>query len=341
MLENEKNDIKIDNSTDKSAFVRTNQLKGQSVLTIKEKILINIIRKISRGIDYLILIISFIILFIGAYSIWDTYQVQEIASTEEYEIYKPDKSNSLSYEKLVKLNNEVIGWIDIYGTKVDYPIVQANDNDKYLNTTVFGEFSTAGSIFLDCRNKKDFSDLSNIVYGHYMAERKMFGDLERFNDKDFFDSHKFGLLHRNSLPDMGITFLAFIKTQGTDSIILSPIKDNFNAKKNLIDYIYKKATFSRKLDIKENQSLVVLDTCDFSITNGRRVLVGVLTEKVEKNIFKNVMANKKYYLSKWLKNFVVNTNLLLVLFIIWLILIIFYILLLILEKVRKEKNNEY
>lgn len=340
MLKNEKNDIKIDNSTDKSEFIRTNQLKKQSVPTKKEKILINIIRKISRGIDYLILILSFIILFIGAYSIWDTHQVQEIASTEEYEMYKPEKSNLLSYEKLIELNNEVIGWIDIYGTKVDYPIVQAKDNDKYLNTTVLGEFSTAGSIFLDCRNKKDFSDLNNIIYGHYMAERKMFGDLERFNDKDFFDSHKFGLLHRNSLPDMGITFLAFIKTQGTDNIILSPIKDDYNSKKKLIEYIYNKATFSRKLDIKQNQSLVVLDTCDFSITNGRRVLVGVLTEKVEQNIFKNEMSNKKHFLSKWLKNVVTNTNLLLVLSIIWIILIIIYILQEVLSKLKKGRNNE-
>ena len=159
-------------------------------LTKRQKIYLKIIRKTSRFLDYVVLFISLIALFIGVYAFWDTHQVFEIASSEGYAVYKPDSSNNLSFEELKLKNKDVFAWIDIYGTKIDYPIVQGQDNSEYLNKTVLGEFSTAGSIFLDHRNDKEFTDFQDILYGHYMAERKMFGDMELFKDKSFFDTHK-------------------------------------------------------------------------------------------------------------------------------------------------------
>lgn len=303
-------------------------------LSEDQKKKIRIIRKISRFIDYIILLMSLLALLIGIYAFWDTHELMEIADSQTYAVYKPDSEDNLTFKELKEKNPDVIAWIDVYGTNIDYPIVQGKDNDEYLNKTVLGKFSTTGSIFLDASNKKDFSDFQNILYGHYMAERKMFGDMELFKEKTFFDSHKYGVIHRLGEKSRGIEFFAFLKTVGTDKEILSIAKKN-QEKPDLIDYIYKMSDYSRKLDFGENENLVVLDTCDLSVTNGRYILIGRLTDKVRKNIFKKEIKENKF--KNLFDNFY-KIDILLFLLIIWILLVLIY---LIYEGLSRKKGEEF
>lgn len=253
-------------------------------------------------------------------------------------MYKPSSKDKLTFEKLREINKEVIGWIDIYDTKIDYPIVQSKDNEKYLNTTVLGEFSSGGSIFLDYRNKWDFSDYQNIVYGHYMAERKMFGDIEKFLDENFFKSHKYGAIYKKDGASMGITFVALVKTDGMDENLLSPKVGSESKKRELVKYVKEKSTFLRtgdelkKFEEGEN-NVVILDTCDLTVTNGRHILVGYLTEKVEKNPYgeKENPHKKKIKLPEY------KGNILKILLIIWIVLV--FLLLIERLKINKKAKN--
>ncbi len=85
-------------------------------------------------------------------------------------------------------NLNIIAWIDIPGTAISYPVVQAEDNEYYLHHTVNQEYSDYGSIFLNCTNRKDFSDSHNILYGHNMNDGTMFADLNRYQDSDFYEN---------------------------------------------------------------------------------------------------------------------------------------------------------
>ncbi len=310
-------------------------------LSKKQKIQIKFIRKISRFIDYIILILSLFALCIGAYAFWDTHQVFEIASSEEYAVYKPNSKENLSFDELKKLNKDVFAWIDVYGTKIDYPIVQGEDNSEYLNKTVLGEFSTAGSIFLDHRNSKDLKDFQDILYGHYMAERKMFGDMELFKDESFFDTHKYGVIHREGTNSLGIEFFAFMKTVGTDSAILSPAKMKAE-KPELIKHIYEEATFSRDLDFSTDDNILILDTCDLSVTNGRYILVGRLTDKVEENIFKEKVVENKF--SKLVLSKTYKLDILRILGIAWIVIFIIYVIYeisrAVYKKIKDKKSEE-
>ncbi len=73
----------------------------------------------------------------------------------------------------------------MFGTHIDYPITQTDNNEKYVNTGADGEFSLAGSIFLDYQNSQAFTDFNSILYGHHMEKGAMFGDLENFQDEAF------------------------------------------------------------------------------------------------------------------------------------------------------------
>lgn len=281
------------------------------------------IKRLTNSLDYVVLIFSLLILALGAFALYDSHLLLETASAEEYASYKPDSKDSLSYKELRKLNQDVIGWLEIYGTKIDYPIVQGKDNFHYLNYTVTGEFSTAGSIFLDAANKRDFSDFNNILYGHYMAERKMFGDLGLFANEDFFNKHEYGVINRNDLPSLGLHFLCFLQTVGSDSRIFNPKVIGKQEQKDFVQYLLSKAKYKRELDIKENDRLVIMDTCNFEITDGRYILVAKLEDTVQSNNFISGTI-KPLRMASWLAK-IDQHNLFYISLSLWLLSIILYL----------------
>ena len=106
----------------------------------------------------------------------------------------PTEKHTKSFEELQKINPDIIGWIRINETNVNYPLLQAEDDDTYMNTDAEGKYSLSGSIFLHCANKPDFSDFNNMIYGHHMEKHMMFGDVGLFADKEYFDEHPYGNL---------------------------------------------------------------------------------------------------------------------------------------------------
>lgn len=254
-------------------------------ITPRQRIMLRTIRRASGFIDLVVLVMSLLLLFVGVYAVWDARQVVHLADVDEYSQYKVVKDQQLSYAELRRLNPNIVGWIDVYGTKIDYPILQGEDNSKYLSETVTGEFSTAGSIMLDYRNRADFTDFNSLIYGHHMDERKMFGDVDRFADSDFFDAHEYGLLHRADLPSQGIEFFALVKTHGSDPYVFNVGLSREDAKRELIDYLYANAVHSRDIGVSTDDRIVLLNTCTFTTANGHYVLVGRLSDTVRANTF--------------------------------------------------------
>lgn len=87
----------------------------------------------------------------------------------------------VDFPVLKEKNSSVIAWIYIEALDISYPVMQASDNDYFLHRTVEGNYNFAGSIFMDCENKSDFSDGNTIIYGHNMSDGSMFGRLKEFN----------------------------------------------------------------------------------------------------------------------------------------------------------------
>lgn len=102
---------------------------------------------------------------------------------------EPPFSPNPKLEGLRDLNPDVIGWIEITDTKVDYPIMQAEDNQYYMDHTFYGTENPAGSIYMEVENQEDFSDLVTFVYGHRMRDNSMFGTLKYYEDYDYWKEH--------------------------------------------------------------------------------------------------------------------------------------------------------
>lgn len=170
------------------------------------------------------------------------------------------------FESLIAINPEVVAWITMDGTNINHPVVQADDNFKYLDVDFYGDSYAGGTIFLDAGNSRELSDSYNIIHGHHMAGGAMFGDLAKYRNEKCWKENMTGTLlngdSRYKLTVAGVgTFDAYdmkVYAAGRDREI--PLE--------LIDLCSRR----RSLEFKNGDQLVALSTCSGDMSNNRIVV---------------------------------------------------------------------
>jgi len=99
--------------------------------------------------------------------------------------------HSIRVANLIKENRDTVGWLNINGTDMQYPIVQGSDNSYYMTRTFTRKRNDSGAIFMDCWNTPAFTDFNTVIYGHNMKDGSMFNGLREYRDQQFFDKHPF------------------------------------------------------------------------------------------------------------------------------------------------------
>lgn len=237
--------------------------------------IINIADKLVNG---LILLFFVPLLLYGVYALWDAQQVYKQADGAVYQTYRPTADADQSFEELRQVNPEVFGWLSIEDTNIDYPLVQAENNSKYVNTDVNGAFSLAGSIFLDYHNDKSFTDVNHVIYGHHMQKDAMFGELEQFGDQTYFDEHPRGEIFYDG-EWHNIDFFAFVATDAYDAVLFNTELDGAEGNKIYLDYVKEHAQNFRPLYFSAEEHYIALSTCTSDSTNGRHILIGRITDQ--------------------------------------------------------------
>ena len=231
-----------------------------------------------RMITILAAILMILLMSYGGFSLWYTYMtMQEGFLNNDLMSLKPvvSEDGSLSFEELLALNKDTRAWITLDGTNIDYPMVQGKDDMEYVNKDVEGNFSLSGSIFMSYHNQADFSDPYILTYGHHMDNGAMFGDVEKFLDKGFFDSHVDGILYtKTEIYDVKV--FAVLETDAYNEKIYFPYFANEN-KDDFYNYLQKNAVHMR--DVNRNNKVITMSTCTESYTNGRIVLFGELIRR--------------------------------------------------------------
>lgn len=204
-----------------------------------------------------------------------------------------DAKNEMSfrerYKKLVKQNSDMVGWIKIEDTKVNYPVMQTpNDEEFYLRRNFDKEYEFRGTPFLNAEaNLQDISD-NMIMYAHNMDDGTMFGDLEKYRSFDFYKKHKtfqFDTIYHVSTYEIVAVF------QTVDNPEHSSYIDYYNFfniddEKKFNDQIkkYKQMSFYETgVTPTFGDHLLTLSTCEYSNKDGRFVIVARRIEENERN----------------------------------------------------------
>lgn len=215
----------------------------------------------------------------GAYALWDNQQVLTSASDVQSELlqWKPAApeageapDNSESFAQLRKINPDVCGWITMDSTGIDFPVLQGQNNLSYISRDVFGNFSLAGSIFLDSRDDALFRENYALLYGHHMADGNMFGDLDKYKEETYFTENRTGQL---ILPDKTyrLEVAAVLVVSASEKQVFDPeyIRGNRN---DWLAFVREKAMLLREELLGEGQYLA-LSTCSTEFTDARTVVL--------------------------------------------------------------------
>ena len=180
-------------------------------------------------------------------------------------------------QKLREENQDVIGWIYIEDTQINYPLLLDDNNDYYLKHTYNKIYSDFGSIFIDYRCTGNFEDANTIIYGHNTKNGSMFGSLKKYKAADYRDSHKYVYI---ITEEKAYKFeVVSAQTVTTDSDVYTL---NFASEAEHIKWyetVLSKSEFSTdSAGFTDEDKTITLSTCTTGSESERFVVVAKLTD---------------------------------------------------------------
>ena len=207
-----------------------------------------------------------------------SYQMEEQVEEEKQILVEAD----YEFKELIEFNKDIIGWITIEGTAIDYPIVQAEDNSYYLTHACNREENKCGSIFMDYRNTADFSDKHTVIYGHNMKNGSMFHDLNEYINHDFFNKHIYIKTYSPNIYRKWLIFSTY-STEPSFDYIQTEFLSTEDFSTFLNEILAHSQISNKKVDVTEDDKILTLSTCSIHLENGRRVVHAKLVEEVIKD----------------------------------------------------------
>lgn len=260
----------------------------------KRKVLNSIIMFLCGGV----LIFS---IYMICYICFDYYKNEQLNISLRQETYKSMKSKTLidtqyknkskgsfsniinnsrqvlpKFKPLLEINKEVVGWINIPGTNIDYPVLQAGDNDYYLNHDINGNKSLFGSIFMDFRNNTNRSNSNIILYGHNMKNGSMFHDLVYYKDQQFFEKHSIIFFDTLYEEEKWEVFSVYV-TDVNFNYLVTNFK-TFEEYDKYLNAIKGKSLFKKDITLTKDDRILTLSTCSYEFKNARLVVQAKLVK---------------------------------------------------------------
>lgn len=176
---------------------------------------------------------------------------------------------TVDFEAMKQINPDIVAWLYIPDTRLNYPIVQAADNDYYLHRLLNGDYNLNGTIFMDYLNKADFSDANTLIYGHNMKSGNMFGEMTNYKKQSFYDQHSTAYL---LTPDQNY------KLELVAGVVLSDDAEIYQHgfSQSLLDFCRSHSTFQSTVEASAQDRFVTLSTCSYEYDNARFVVLGKL-----------------------------------------------------------------
>ncbi len=186
----------------------------------------------------------------------------------------PPSAPEVDFDSLRAVNPEIVAWLSIDGTNIDYPVAQHSDNDYYLHHLFNGEWNSSGCLFMDCHNQSDFSGRHTIIYGHHMDNGTMFQNLMGYKDQSFYDGHPTAQLFTPGGTYTVELFAGYVTGVDGDAWQFDFASDS--EFREWLDNAKNKSLFESHVTPTAADRIVTLSTCSYEFYNARFVLHGRL-----------------------------------------------------------------
>ena len=188
-------------------------------------------------------------------------------NTDNDEQTAPEKIN-IDFAALQAMNDDVVAWIYCPGTKINYPVLQAEDNDYYLYRLMDGASNANGSIFMDYRNKSDLSDENTMIYGHHMRSGAMFAALIDYKKASYYEKHPYIYIMTPEQNYRMELFAACTVDSTSDIYATEPTE-------SAVRECIATSVFASPIDYPTG-NIVTLSTCTYEYDDARFIVLGEL-----------------------------------------------------------------
>lgn len=180
------------------------------------------------------------------------------------------------FDSLHEISEDAVAWLFSPGTKLNYVIAQAEDNDYYLHRLLDGTTASGGTLFADCRNSADFTDWNTLVYGHNMKNGTMFAELMNYRNPAYYEEHPVMCLY---LPGKRyeLELIAGYTTSVNDMIFSVPLTKE--ERDEILDHASRVSSFISGITAGAKDKLVTLSTCSYAYDDARYVVIGRIVEE--------------------------------------------------------------
>lgn len=228
----------------------------------------------------IILIIIYVININGSKTETDLLNNIKIDESENIEKETEVKSEKiLQLEELQKENSDIKAYIEIEGTNISYPVLQASDNNYYMKKNYKKEYSNDGSIFLDKDVSLELPSTNFLIYGHNNKNGNMFNDLLKYKDKEFYNKYstiKFITNIEESEYEIIAAFYSRVYYKSEKNVFRYYYFINAENEKDFNEYINKskkESVYDTEKTATYGDQLLTLSTCSYHTEDGRFAVV--------------------------------------------------------------------
>lgn len=208
------------------------------------------------------------------YKVDERVKEDEILPSQEVSESSVIKEN----DKILKLreefeNKDIVGYLSINDTTIDYPVLQTADNEFYLNHDAYSNESKAGSIFLDYENNIEILDYNTVIYGHNMHDDIMFHSLRNYIDEAYFREHK--VINFTTLYNEYVYEIFSVYETDVDFPYITVLFNSNEEFYELSSQFKEKSIYETNININENDKIITLSTCSYfsGINSNKRFVV--------------------------------------------------------------------
>lgn len=187
-------------------------------------------------------------------------QAKKIPKENPYWDYIKMNMIDVNFDNLKKINSDVVGWIKVNGTNINYPFVQSKDNKYYLTHSFSKSYNNAGLVFLDYRNN-NINNRNTIIYAHGRTDKTMFGTLRKVLNNGWINNTnnyviKISTEKENSLWQ--IFSIYHIPT--TNDYLQTEFKDEREYQR-FLNILKNRSNHNFNTSITSNDTILTLSTC--------------------------------------------------------------------------------
>ena len=221
-----------------------------------------LILSIFQTIFFIAIIVS--ILYIIKWH-YDSKQNEKLQEKMSNVVIVENKENTeteykIDFEQLKTINNQVIGWLKVKGTQVEYAVVQAENNNYYLKRNLEKRSNVGGWIFTDYKNKLDGTDKNIVIYGHNMKDNSMFGSLKNILTEDWYNNEENHIIDFiTEQENYKYQVFSVYKIEKEDYYINTEFEGN--EFKEFINIIKDRSIKNFNIDVSAEDDILTLSTC--------------------------------------------------------------------------------